>query len=816
MGKSIGKMTIRSIRSFFGRYMALLLIVALSVGFFSGLKVTKQAMGNTGEKYLEEQQMYDFRIFSTLGFSEEDVEQFASLSMTETAEGMKTMDMLMELENGDVAACKLMELPEQINQPSLVAGRMPTAENECVADDEVFSEDSIGTVIRLADEESNEEELLEVAEYTIVGLVDSPLYLNGDRGTTSIGNGSLLSFIYLPQGSFAQEVYTEVCLTLTEKAPIYSDEYESLIEEKEDTVTEEAKRIAEERYDTLLEEAGVPEEMAELAGLTRPEVYVLTRAENTGYNSFENDTSIVSGIANIFPLFFIMIAMLVCITTMSRMVDEERTQIGVLKALGFSERAITGKYLLYAGSATLLGWVLGFFLGTWGIPQIFWFAYNAIYDFAPMTYLFSEQLAVLTLAVSMAGILGSTWLSCRRELGSEPAKLIRPRAPKNGRKVLLEHVTFFWNRLTFLQKVTLRNMFRYKRRLIMMLFGISCCAALVVTGFGVRDSMVDLGDLQFEGVQQYDIEVSFAVGEEEEAVMQIEELDGVDEILTGAVSRVDLHSEKTMKSVRLLSFQTEELEGFWDFHMEEEQVALPQTGEAIISSKIARRLELEIGDTVEIEDADLHTFSVTVSGIFENYVDNFIVISYEDAIEEWEDWGINTVFLSTDQSPSDMAQKLVELEHVTGVSRLETSRETVESALSCLDYIIWMVVLFSGALAFIVIYNLTNINLAERSREIATVQVLGFYPKETESYVLRENLIMAVLASAIGMPLGTAFHYVVMNMIVVDIMTFPVYINGISYLEAIICTVLFAVVVNVVMKRRINKIHMAESLKAVE
>lgn len=793
--------------------MALLLIVALSVGFFAGLKITKDAMANTCGDYLTEQCFYDYRLLSTLGFSEADVEKVGQLSFVQSAEGMKSLDVLVEQENGS-QPFHLLSLPENVSLPSLTAGRLPQTEGECLADANVFQKDAIGTVLSIDGDAAQQ---LSQTEYTIVGLTDSPLYLGDDRGTTGIGNGSVQGFLYLPADVFTTEPYTEIHVTLTETAPVYSDEYDALIEAHEGELSQLCGQLADQRYDELLEQAGLPEEMASQAGLSEPETYVLTREENAGYVSFENDTSIISGVANIFPVFFILIAMLVCITTMTRMVDEERTQIGVLKAMGFGNGDITAKYLLYAGSATLIGWTAGYFLGTWGLPKVFWFAYSSLYDFAPLSYLLSPSLAILTLLVSLVGILGSTLFSCWKELGSQPARLLRPRATKNGKRIFLERVTPLWKRLPFLQKITLRNMFRYKRRLIMMLVGISCCAGLVVTAFGVRDSMINTGSWQFDDVQKYDMEVSFS--EENEGAVQerLSQVVGMEDFLLCSVHRMDTQTGETSCSVNLYSFEsTENFGNYWDLHDGQESVPFPADGEVVVGRKVAEKHGLSVGDTLEIQDADLQTFAVTVGGIFDNYVDNFAIISAGTWQEAFGDWQANTALLNINGDEDDMAKILTAVDAVSGVVQLSTTRESIDSALSCLNYIIWLIVLFSGALAFIVIFNLTNINLAERSREIATVEVLGFYPKETGSYVLQENLVLSILASVIGLPLGTLFHRIVMRMITIDALTFSVQISPLSFLLAFVCTVLFALAVNLFMKRRIDQINMAESLKAVE
>ncbi len=828
--KSVWKMTWRSVKTFFGRYMALLLIVAIGVGFFAGLKVTKDAMSKTYDRYLAEQNFYDFRLFSTLGFTEEDVEAFASAPGVGSAEGTYTLDVLMTYE-GDDRPYQLLALPERVNLPSLVAGRMPEADNECLADDEIFGQSDIGRVIVVSDDnDPSTVSQLGGKEYTIVGLVDSPMYIGLDRGQTGIGNGSLYGFLYLPAANFTGGVYTEVNLTLTGQADAYSEEYDTLIAEHKDDIAALCRQLAGERYDRLVGEVlaglGLPadmeltdqmKEMLAEAGLAEQTTYVLTRAENAGYVSFESDTSIISGIANIFPVFFILIAMLVCMTTMSRMVDEERTRIGTLKALGYSNAAIVAKYLLYAGSATVIGWAVGFMVCTWGFPQIFWYAYNAIYDFASLAYLFSPSLALITLAVSLAGILGAAFFSCRKELMAVPAALIRPKATKSGKRILLERFRPLWRRLSFLQKIITRNMVRYKRRLVMMLVGIGCCAGLVVTAFGVRDSMVGIGSFQYETVQTYDMEAVFAEGSEQAVREQLEGIDEIERILTASVHRVDLHAEETMNSVSLMSVRdTGSLTEFWDFHRGNQTVAYPGKGEAIINNKIAETLGLAVGDTFTVRDADMRSCTVTVSGIFDNYILNYVVISEDTYAEAFGEWEANTAMLAVDGDADTVAEQLTALPEVTSVSVLADTAKAVDDALSCLNYIIWIVILFSAALAFIVIFNLTNINLAERSREIATVEVLGFYPKETNSYVLRENLILAVVASILGLPLGTLFHRIVMSMVVIDSFAFNIHVTPLSYVLSFVCTVLFAVIVNLFMRRQIRNIKMAESLKAVE
>ncbi len=818
--KSIVKMTLRTIRSFLGRFLALMLIVALSVSFFAGLKVTKDAMYATCQGYLEERNFYDFRLISTLGFSDDDVEEISKQPWISKTEGQKSIDALIPYD-GSTAAFNLLSLPEKINLASLVSGRMPMNETECLADARAFSEKDIGTVITLSPENNDDTlDFLEEHSFLITGLANSPLYLSTDRGTTTIGDGSLKGFLYLSPNAFSQDqdVYTEVDVTLRTRANIYSQDYEELMDTYKPQMTQVLSQVAQDRFDDILDAYGLEKEQAQYVDLEEPDTYVLTRRENAGFVSFENDTAIISGIANLLPVFFIMIAILVCITTMTRMVSEERTQIGVLKALGFHSWDIAAKYLLYAGIATLIGWTAGYFLGTWGLPQIFWMAYGVLYKFAPLQYRFSPSLARITLVVSLVGILGATLASCQRALRSVPAELIRPQRGKSGRRILLEYIPFLWKPLSFLQKITLRNMLHYKLRCLMMLVGIGCCTAMMVTAFGVRDSMIHIGELQFGGIQHYDMGLSFSESKSQEVQQAVSRMEGITDALPCIQNRVDVYGERdTLRTVTLLAPERwEDLPDYWTLSYNGEALSAPGPGQALVSRRLAEKLELSVGDTVEAEDSDLNRVSFTVSGIFQNYVANYIFVRAEDCAAGFGSTAPNALLLKTDTDEPALSKALTELDGVTAISRMSVSLESVDSAMSCLNYIIWLVVGFAGALAFIVIYNLTNINLAERSREIATVEVLGFYPKETEVYVLRENTVLSFLAAVLGIPLGSILQPIVMGMVTVDNSCFDIHIERASYLTAFLCTLLFSAIVGRVMRRHIGRIPMAESLKAVE
>lgn len=822
--RAIFKLTRRSIHTFFGRYLALFLLLFLSTGFFAGLKITKPAMQRTCDDYLSRQKLFDIRILSSNFLLSSDVKAFSDIKGVSTAEGGTGTDAMVEAasvhgteseaatENMASAgtaqryALRIQSLQNTVNLPSLTAGRMPKTASECLADRRLFSFSDIGKKLTVDTTKSDQAAgFLDTKSFTIVGLCDSPLWLSTSRGSTTIGTGKLDGFLFVPKRAFLSIAFTEIDLTLDPEIPHTGEAYETRVEKVRDRITS----------------------LAENRSL---HIYALTREDHSSLISFKNDISIVSGIADLFPLFFALIAMLVCVTTMTRMVEEERTQIGTLKALGFSTAEISAKYLLYAGSAALIGWAGGYFAGTLLIPKVFWLALSSVYGFARIQYTSSLPLAVMTGLVSITGILLCTWLSVRSELSIRPAELIRPGVSKSGKRIWLEQITPFWKRLSFLHKITLRNMLRYKQRLFMMLVGISCCAALVLTGFGVKDSLIGITDLQYRTIQRYQLEATVTSSKIDDVTDRLSRIAADSAACSCSLSRVSVKAHKSsMSAINLYSTdQPETFMSFWTLKTSGKACLFPQSGRVLVCTKIAQKLSLSVGDTLIIRDAAHQDIAVTVSGIFDNYLDNALILNADTLRKQTGEWKPDTLLIrtsgtqtiakdaSSEAADAALAQQIAGIPGVRQVSRLSLSKETADKALSCVYYIVLLLILFSGALELIVIYNLTSINLAERSREIATVEVLGFYPKETDSYVLRENLNLSFIASFIGLPLGMLFHRAVMSRIIVDNMVFLTRIRPVSYILAVLITNLFAYMVNLLMRKRIRAIPMAESLKAVE
>ena len=1194
MSNGMIKTTIREIKGSLGRYMAILAIVMLGVGLFMGLKATTPAMIVTENDYLAEQDFFDFRLLSTVGFDEEAVSEVAALNEIADVEGAISIDALCAFGEGNESVYKMHTVPDKINRVVLTAGRLPESADECVLDAALYGEDVIGSRITVTD--SNEEDTLEMFRertFTAVGIVRSPYYINFERGTTSIGDGKITAFLYVPKEAFDCDYLTEIYATTKLKYKVYTDEYEDYIDglqgKMEDTVheltvdryerviaeaqekiedaqtelddkkaearielddawqkildgeqdladgeqeiadaekkiadgeqeiadgeqelidgeqeiadgereiaekepelldaeeevsfhewevfangqelliardkLEQGKRELEEKANLLheqemqvlgkeaelkeqeaqlraqlealpgqkealeqkeaeitsgleqleqwyayalsqapdeesknavtaeyeqqkasltaaqtqvlamkaeiekgisqlqggisqiqaglvqiqagkgefeegrrqiaeareeiafqekllmeaeaelmsaeeqvaqarseledgkaklaqakldledgraeleqgkidlaqakrdvadakveleegkaeLEEGKVEladarieyadaekefeEEVAdaqqkiddardELAKIGEPDDYVLTRDTNIGYACYESDSSIVAAIANVFPVFFFLVAALICMTTMNRMVEEQRTQIGVLKALGYSNAAIMGKYLFYAGSAATVGAVLGCAVGTWLFPRVIWMGYGIMYSMGDIQYYFDIPMALLSLAAALLCSMGAAYFSCRHELQGVPAALIRPKSPKSGKRIFLERIPLIWGRLKFLHKVSIRNIVRYKKRFFMMILGISGCTALLLTGFGVKDSVTNVADMQYDEVQVYDIGVTFSerVQEADREEMSQKAGDLLAQTAYHYEESVELDFGGQIKSIYMEVPEDEaEMGDFLNLHTSEgEQLSYPGAGEAVLTEKAARNMGIKVGDQVVFRDNDRNGFTVRISGLCENFVSNYIYINKETYIEqlgmEPEYQGAYAV-VREGVDVHEAAAVLSDMENVLAVSVTADMRQRIATMMESMDYIVFLIVACAGSLAFIVLYNLTNINITERIREIATIKVLGFYARETADYVFRENLVLTGMGAVVGLGLGKWLHSFVMYKINIDMISFKTMITPVSYVWSLLLTFVFAMLVNGVMYFKLEKINMAESLKSIE
>lgn len=594
-------------------------------------------------------------------------------------------------------------------------------------------------------------------------------------------------------------------------------EYYDGLEEYEEGYQEFVTEIAD-------AEAEIADAEKELADFEKPETYVLGRETNVGYACMENDSAIVNGIANVFPVFFYAVAALVCITTMNRMIEEQRTQIGVLKALGYSEASIMGKYLFYSGSAAITGCLFGYFFGTWFFPLVIWFAYSTMYDVAEIAYVFDAGVLIFSLIVSILCSMGVTFISCKNELTEVAAELMRPKAPKVGKRIFLEYIPFIWKPMKFLHKVSYRNVFRYKKRFFMMVIGISGCTGLLVTGFGVQDSIATIADDQYGKIQTVDLNVMLAdeVSEETDALIETITKGRAKEYIYVMEKTIDLVTEDAVKGLSLIAIdESEEITPYVVLPDAEtgEILQYPGEGECILTDKLANTYELQVGDMVVLRDENNDTMELKLSGIAENYLYNFAYITtqtYEKCLGEPAE--MKSIYMNLEEGvdPHQMTADLMKEDEITAASVSSDAKNRFSSMIDSLDLLVVVITACAGFLAFIVLYNLTNINITERIREIATIKVLGFYKNETASYVFRENLILTAFGAIAGLGLGKLFHAFVMSQVQVDQVSFNVRVLPRSYIYSIVITFIFAILINLCMTGKLERVSMTESLKSVD
>ena len=591
-------------------------------------------------------------------------------------------------------------------------------------------------------------------------------------------------------------------------------EYEDGLSEYEEAEADALEELEDARQELLDAE----EELAEIDECTW---YVLDRSSNAGYVGYQQEAQRMANLALFFPLIFFLVAALVCLTTMTRMVEEQRVQIGCLKALGYSKGQIAFKYVVYGLSASLLGGAIGLAIGGTLIPSILMWAWSIMYDIPGRVLVLRLPILLFSVGMAVLCCVAAVAAATLSALRSAPAALMRPRAPKAGKRVWIEHITPLWKRLNFSMKVSARNLFRYQKRFWMTVIGIMGCTALIVAGFGIRDSINAIMDKQFGEISIYDAAVT--VSEEPDADMQalLDEIQAVSDYAGVYLAAVDFETEAYTLSGYVMSAQdAETLNGYVDFHTRKGKDAVPLTDEGvIISEKTARMLEVEIGDTITVK-VDDEPYTVEISGICENYLYHYIYMtdSYYASVFG-EDPQVNTLlvnFALTDTAAQEATTAILSDDSVTSISNNADNQSILEDQLQAVNACMVVIIGAAAALAFVVLFNLSNINITERSRELATLKVLGFRYPEMNAYVMRESIILTLLGMLAGLVAGRYLSLWLMTSVEIEIAMFGREVRPVSFVYAALLTILFSLVANKLAGRKLRKIDMVESLKAVE
>lgn len=730
-------------------------------------------------------------------------------------------------------------------------------------------------------------------EYTVVGIVYTPCYVSYDLGSSGIGNGHINYCIYVGDDEFKNNYYTECYAVIdgAKDMDTYSDDYKKLIDKYADDIKAISKERLDIRKQKVIDEytkakADKKEELLEtikknvvdsiteqyqayypgmdVSSMIEPYVmpayekavaqfdfdavnaeydkkmnetladsdswewYVLTRESSYSFRDYESSANRMKAIATVFPLFFIIVAGLVCLTTMTRMVEEERGLIGTYKALGYGKATIALKYVIYAFLASLTGAVIGCAAGLRLFPYIIYESWNIIYQMPAIKYASHTILSVVAVASLILVTLIATLYSCYNELSEVPSALMRPKAPKNGKKILLEH-TFIWKHLSFTKKVTMRNIFLYKKRFFMTVIGIAGCGALITAGFGIKDSVQSIIDNQYGQIIHYDNILVFNKNADSDARNNLSDKISSDEYYKSSLmdyaytAEVKIPGSKDDYSTEITVVN--DTSAYMDYvtfrtRRSKKTIELDDSG-VIISEKLAKDLNVKEGDNVLIHDEDNKQATVKVSGVMEMYINNYIFMTSEYYSQVFGYTPDNNRILGILTSDGDDIQSVIGDRYLTdnnvkSLTFVKANITRFENMIQSLDLVTWVLIISAGMLAFVVLYNLTNVNISERIREIATIKVLGFYDREVGEYVYRENIILTLIGGVFGLLLGMALHAYIMTTIELDGVMFGTKINISSFLISYGITILFSLLINIFMYPSLKKIPMVESLKSVE
>lgn len=782
----------RKIKNNLKRFLSLLCMALLGVGFYAGIQAASPDMLDTLDNYLDNQNVYDIEIMSPLGLDNNDVEKIQEVDGIEKVVGTYSKDTIMKTDKEEYVI-KMIGINDDINKISLIDGNLPSNKNEIVVEEDFISENElkIGDTIKFEEDEK---------EYKIVGTVQSPLYFGISRGTTNLGKGQIDYYIYTNEENFNQGYYSNIYVTVEG-----AKELKTSTKKYVELVDDATNKIEETKLDSSV-------------------FYVFDRTNNGAYSDFIDATEGVSKIGDVFPVIFYIIAILISLISMMRMVEEDRQELGTLKALGFGNFKIILKYIIFSLLATVIGGLIGMAIGFKLLPTIIWKIYTMLFTVPNFIAKFNFEYGLIGLEIGILCICGSSILVALKELKQMPSVLMRPKSPKMGKKILLEKWHFFWNKLKFSNKIVVRNLFRYKIRAIVTVIGISGCTALILAGFGLKDSISNIVNFEFQNVLKYDELISINSSTNLTAFLDsLKENENVTNEVAARMETIKIYNNDIDYEASLtIANNTKELENVIslnDVDNKNQKIDL-KDNEVVLSEKLADLLEVEKGDFVTFRDDVGNEHKLEVTAKAENYINNYAYITkatYEEIFGSYEP---NIVFIKTNDLNQEDRDKLVkEILSNNLVSSVISSEDTVSSVsdmMGSLDAVVVILVVASAILAFVVMYNLSNINISERQREIATLKVLGFYDNEVDNYITKENIILAFFGIIIGLVVGVYLSHFIISTCETDTLMFVRQVNPLSFIYSAAITILFTLIVNFINHLNLKKINMIDSLKSIE
>lgn len=819
--------SLRQVKKSYKRFISLLLMSLLGVGFFVGIQLTSPDMLKTLDNYLDATDYYDLEIISNYGLTEGDLEVLKNIDRDLKVVGSKSLDSVIDVDTYQYVV-KLIGLTN-VNTVTVIDGNLPTNNQEIVVEEKFLSDNNlaIGDFVTIASEN------LLSQDYKITGIIESPLYFSKERGTSQLGNGSISYYMYVLDSTFNTDYFTSIYVNSKSARELITSEkkYTDLVEgikNKIEVIKDDRQRI---RLDDIkklelkkilgIEPDNIDDYEQYFSDLDDCTWYIYTRENSSAYKEYIDATTSLKKLGNVFPIVFYVIAILISLISMTRMVEEDRTEIGTLKALGFANAKILFKYISYATLATIIGGVIGVIVGGYLIPSIIWDIYLMLFHIHNFVISFDFKIVLVGILIAFVCIVGATFISVYKTLLNMPSILIRPKSPASGKRILLERIPILWKHLKFSNKISTRNLFRYKKRIIMTVVGIAGCTALILAGFGLRDSIVDIVDLQFNNVQLYDDMIIMTSNKDKDNLLEkLNNDEYVEKVILASMSNVSIKNNNIEKNATMIATDNE-FKDVINLNDINNNTTLEISDDVIfISSKLAKLIDVKVGEDIEII-YDKKSYFIKVGAIVENYVNNYIYINKNTYLKLFGNYNENIIYLSLKDNifnkyNESLMSEVLKFSSVASVLSIEETVSSVSQMLDSLDSVVVILIISSALLAFVVLYNLSTINISERKREIATLKVLGFYDSEVDSYITKENIILTVIGLAIGLFLGSYLSHFIISTCETENLLFVRQVNFMSYIYSSIITVSFTIIVNIVTHFSLKKIDMIESLKGVE
>lgn len=829
------KNLLREIKRTFTKFLSIFAICALGVAFFAGIRATSPDMKEAGDRLYNTYNLSDISVISTSGLTADNIRDLESIEGIQAVRASLFVDAMARGTDEKEKNLRLYSMPiklkseyaplidlipdygidtspeYEMNGVEIVSGRMPLNDTETALDYTLE-----GSLVKQLGDEITLTTSGGTVTLRVVGFIRSPMYISMfERGTSSIGNGTSDGFAYasgnaisslgtkLPVMSLLNTYYTRADIVISGKEGLsaYSDEYEALVNE----VTDRIEDYASTQSGTW---------------------YIQDRSGNPGYSDYSENTDRIAAVGDVFPLIFFIVAALVCLTTMTRMVEEQRIEMGTMKALGYGGWQIAMKYAVYAMSACISGGVVGAIIGFKLFPYVIMKGYSIMYYLGKLETPYRADIAFMAIAAMAVCTAAATFSACYASLKEVPATLMRPKAPKAGRRVLLEKIPFIWKKLSFTSKVTVRNLFRYKKRFFMSVIGIAGSGALLVTAFGLNDSIFGIIEKQFGDIWQMDVQAyvyeAMPLADMQELLGKNPANDDFDSVMFCLDSQMECkNGGRSQSGVHLLGVESAgSMAGRVSLHNGGTPVTLDDSG-VVVTAKLAETLSIKAGDEINMRTGG-EDHLMRVIGVADNYVYHYVYITaayYETVFGkamQYNGFMGNLKDGLTDETMDAMSTQLLSDSRMYTVRTIGSIYDSVWDSLSILNYVVLVLILGSGMLTFVVMLNLTNINIGERMRELATLRVLGFYDKEMYAYIFRENNALSVIGAFVGLLFGKIMHLFVIRTCEVDMVMFVRSAKPLSYVYAFALTIAFSLIVNLLMRPKVRAIDMVESLKSAE